>query len=196
MNWYFYVGLIAAICIAAFNAPQLIQVFKTKNTCGMSTGMLLLLLIGDFCFVLNGIGILANKGTDSHSISLSARLSAGLPLLLANLIASIMTVGLLCAKVKSLYWSKKFAVSEKEYCENYKVYKEKIKVLNNKNNTGNQKPIKSTSQKDAPAPTPEPIETPAPTNTPTQRSTPTVDNTSSPDVKPDEEKDPKSAYLV
>lgn len=150
MDWYFYVGLIAAGCIAAFNAPQLIQVFKTKNTCGMSIGMLSLLLIGDLCFVLNGIGILADSGTTEHKIS------AGLPILLANLVASVMTITLLVAKIKSLYWAKKFSTSEKQYCENYEAYKTKRRMLKASKKAAKQQPSAPVES----APTPE---TPAPT---------------------------------
>lgn len=124
MQWYFYIGLIAAICIAAFNFPQLIQVIKTKNTCGMSVIMLLILLGGDIFFVLNGIGILADKDMEQK-----ARISAGLPLLLANLIATIMTATLLFFKLRAIRWAKKFEITEKEYCENYDSYRTKRKMI-------------------------------------------------------------------
>lgn len=119
MTWYFWIGLLAAACIAAFNFPQLIQVIKTKNTCGMSTIMLLILLAGDLFFVLDGIGMLA----DGQGIK------NGLPILLANGIATIMTGILLAFKLRARRWSKKFNITEKEYCENYDNYRTKRHMI-------------------------------------------------------------------
>ncbi|MCQ3907196.1 MAG: PQ-loop domain-containing transporter [Mycoplasmoidaceae bacterium] len=77
--------------------PQLIKVIKTKDTCGMSALMLLILTVGDFFFVLNGIGILANK-----DMAQADRISSGLPLLLANGIALAITLILLFMKLNSV----------------------------------------------------------------------------------------------
>lgn len=123
LQWYFYVGIIAAICIAIFNAPQLIQVIKTKNTSGMSLGMLALLSFGNFCFALNGIGVLC------ADMPMGDKLSAGLPLFLANVIALAISCTLVALKVRSIYWAKKFETTEKQFCDNYQAYKTKIKML-------------------------------------------------------------------
>ncbi|XQP56013.1 MAG: SemiSWEET family sugar transporter [Mycoplasmoidaceae bacterium] len=126
MAWYGIVGLIAAICIAVFNGPQLIQVIKTKNTNGMSVWMLLLLIVGNLFFALNGIGVLLDTAKIPE---LAGRLSAGLPLFLANVVALTISVILMVFKLRSLYWAKKFDVTEKEFCENYESYKTKRKML-------------------------------------------------------------------
>lgn len=122
MAWYFYIGLVAAICIAIFNIPQLIHVLKTKNTCGLSTIMLIILTLGDLCFVLNGIGILSGTG------STSSKISAGLPLLLANVFAVIVTAILLFLKLRSVHYARKFQTTEKQFCDNYEAYRTKIRM--------------------------------------------------------------------
>lgn len=118
MQWYGIIGLIAAVCIAAFTIPQLVQVLKTKNTCGLSAIMLGLLTFGDFCFAINGIGVLAVE----HS------LSGGLPLLLANAISCTISAILLFLKLRAMHYAKKFQTTEKQFCENYEAYKTKIKM--------------------------------------------------------------------
>lgn len=123
MAWYFYLGLVAAICIAAFTIPQLVQVLKTKNTCGLSAIMLALLVFGDFCFALNGIGLLADK-----SAEMVVRLSGGLPLLLANIISCSISAILLFLKLRALHYAKKFQTTERQFCDNYQAYKTKIKM--------------------------------------------------------------------
>lgn len=125
LGWYFYIGLIAAICISAFTIPQLVQVIRTKNTCGLSAIMLGLLVFGDFCFALNGIGVLADK---AHIPNIGSRLSGGLPLLLANIIACSISAILLFLKLRSMHYAKKFQTTEKQFCENYEAYKAKIRI--------------------------------------------------------------------
>lgn len=116
-DWYFYTGLVAAICVAAFTIPQLVQVLKTKNTCGLSAVMLSLLTFGDFMFVISAIGQLADHN-----------LSAGLPLLLANIIACSISAILLFLKLRALHYAKKFQTTERQFCDNYQAYKTKIKM--------------------------------------------------------------------
>lgn len=124
LQWYFYVGLIAAICISIFTMPQLIQVIKTKHTEGLSIMMLCLLVFGDTCFALNGIGLLADK-----VVPMAQRLSGGLPLFLANVIATTISAILLAIKISRRHWAKKFGVTEKAFCDNYATYKAKIKMM-------------------------------------------------------------------
>ncbi|XQP55102.1 MAG: SemiSWEET family sugar transporter [Mycoplasmoidaceae bacterium] len=122
MTWYFWIGLIAAACIAVYCMPELIHVIKTKNTCGISIWMLILMLAGDLFFVLNAIGIFADQ-SNHHNID------AGLPLLLANGIAMIIGIVLLVFKVRSMHYAKVFKTTEKQFCENYESYKPRIKML-------------------------------------------------------------------
>ncbi len=124
LQWYFWIGLIAAVCISVFTMPQLIQVIKTKHTEGLSVVMLCLLELGDICFTINGIGILTDTDP-SHFASVGLRLSSGLPLFLANAIALIITTALLLIKLNHMRLAKKHGVSEKQFCDNYKSYKAK-----------------------------------------------------------------------
>ncbi|MBQ0045641.1 MAG: hypothetical protein KBS35_02000 [Mycoplasma sp.] len=117
MAWYFYTGLVAAVCVAAFTIPQLVQVLKTKNTCGLSVLMLALLVFGDFMFIVSAIGQLTH-----------GEISAGLPLLLANIIADTTSGILLFLKLRAMYYAKKFGTTEKLFCDNYQSYKTKIKM--------------------------------------------------------------------
>lgn len=117
MAWYFYIGLIAAICIAIFSMPQLIKVIKTKHTEGLSVAMLSLLVFGDLMFGIQGIGMLAVKD-----------ISGGLPLFLANAVSCTTSAIILFFKLRSLHYAKKFQISEKEFCDNYNAYKTKIKM--------------------------------------------------------------------
>lgn len=125
LQWYFWVGLIAAVCISIFTMPQLIQVIRTKHTEGLSIMMLCLLTFGDFCFALNGIGVLVDT---AHIPELGSRLSGGLPLFLANVIATTISAILLWIKFSRRRWAKKFGVTEKEFCDNYETFKAKIKM--------------------------------------------------------------------
>lgn len=121
-RWYFWVGLIAAICISIFSMPQLVRVLKTKKTTEVSLLMYILLTFGDFCFALNGIGVLC-----SNSV-LGERLAAGLPLLLANIVACTSAAIVLFFKLRNMHYAKKFSVTEKEFCDNYEAFKTKIKM--------------------------------------------------------------------
>ena len=121
MEWYGIIGLIAAACISVYCLPELIHVIKTKNTCGISIWMLILMLAGDFFFVLNAIGIFVDP--DNHH-----NIDAGLPLLLANGIAFIVGAILMAFKLRSMHYSKKFQTTEKQFCENYESYRTKIRM--------------------------------------------------------------------
>lgn len=127
--WYFWIGLIAAVCIAIFSMPQLIKTIKTKHTEGLSIMMLSLLVFGDFCFALNGIGMLIDNN-----------LAGGLPLLLANIVACSTSAVLLMIKFNAMRWAKKFGVSEKAYCDNYDSYKTKKKMLRAEKHAQKNKP--------------------------------------------------------
>lgn len=120
MTWYFWVGLIAAACIAIYCMPQLIHVMRTKNTCGISIWMLILMIAGDLFFVIDAIGIFVDPKVDS--------VSAGLPLFLANFISLVVGVTLLVFKLRALHYAKVFKTTEKLFCDNYEGYRTKIKM--------------------------------------------------------------------
>ena len=120
--WYFWVGLIAATCISIYCLPELIHVIKTKNTCGISLWMLILMLTGDLFFVIQAIGMWADQGYEDN-------ISGALPLLLANGIALVVGSILMALKLRSIHYAKKFETTEKQFCENYEAYKTKIKML-------------------------------------------------------------------
>jgi len=122
-KWYFWVGIIAAICIAVYMMPQLVKILKTKDTSGVSIAMFVIALIGDLCFVLDGIGIMCDK-----SSAVSARISAGLPILLANLVALIISAVIAIFKFKNMHRAKKMDLTEKVFCSNYKVNNEAYKL--------------------------------------------------------------------
>jgi MtN3 and saliva related transmembrane protein len=81
-QWYDYIGYIAAVCIAIFAIPQLINLIKTKNTSYISLLMYSIYLVGCYAFTLAGIFMVA--GVDR------ARTIDGLPLILADGVASII----------------------------------------------------------------------------------------------------------
>lgn len=150
MQWYFYIGLIAAICIAIFTMPQLIQVIKTKHTEGLSIMMLGLLTLGNLCFALNGIGVLTNE-----NLEIGDKLSGGLPLLLANAIAFSISTTLLVIKFTHQRQAKKFNVTEKEFCDNYETYKAKRKMQKFEQKAKDEATVTSVSEPTS-APTSEP----------------------------------------
>ena len=115
-NWYTGVGLGAAIIIAIFSMPQLIKIIKTKNSVAISTAMFVLLVIGDFLFVIQGIGQLANKEM------------SGLPVLLGNAISCISSSVVLFFKLRNVSDAKKLNISEEQFCANYKENRAKIKA--------------------------------------------------------------------
>lgn len=130
MKWYGYVGFIAAFCIAIYSLPQFIKIIKTKNTTAISALMFITMFFGDLFFILQAIGILADKSVDSVT-----RLSTGLPNLLANLIAISICSCILFLKIRNMVWSKKLSISEKKFCENYqKSVAEIIKLKEKKMN--------------------------------------------------------------
>lgn len=121
IQWYFWIGLIAAACISIYCMPELIHVIKTKNTCGISIWMLILMLAGDLFFVIQAIGMWADPGYEDN-------ISGALPLLLANGIALIVGSILMVFKVRSMHYAKKFQTTEKQFCENYESYRTKIRM--------------------------------------------------------------------
>lgn len=115
--WYFWIGLIAAVCIGIFSMPQLIKTLKSKHTEGLSTAMLCLLVFGDFMFLLDGLGMM-----------IDGNLAGGLPLFLANVVADTSSAILLGLKLRSLHYAKVFHTTEKQFCDNYEDYRTKIKM--------------------------------------------------------------------
>lgn len=124
MAWYFYLGIIAAICIAIFSLPQLIFILKTKNTSGISLIMLIILIFGSFCFVVSAIGTLSVKGIKLHD-----RLSSGLPVLIGNILSLIFASLNAFFKIRNIIWARKLNITEKTLVNNYKQCKEKIDAL-------------------------------------------------------------------
>jgi len=112
MKWYGIIGLFAAICIGVYMMPQLIKTIKTKDTSGISIAMFIIALVGDLFFVIDGIGILADKSN-------AQRLSAGLPILLANLAALIISAIIAFFKFRNMYMAKKLNMTEKTFCASY-----------------------------------------------------------------------------
>lgn len=97
--------------------PQLIKTIKTKNTSSLSLLMLIILDLGSLFFVIQGIGVCADKA-----------LSAGLPILLGNLCSLIISSIILTFKSRNLYYARVFQTTEKQFCENYEDYKLKVKM--------------------------------------------------------------------
>jgi len=112
MKWYGIIGLFAAVCIAVYMIPQLYKTLKTKDTSGISIAMFVIALLGDLFFVINGIGILCSDAKD--------KVSAGLPILLANLAAFIISAIIAFYKFRNMYRARKLNVTEKTFCANYK----------------------------------------------------------------------------
>lgn len=121
LQWYFYVGIVAAAAIAIFSMPQLINIIKTKNTTGVPLAMYIILAIGGLCFVISVIGQLAQLKV--------AALSAALPVLIANAISFGTAIAILIFKFLNKHWAKKFNVTEKDFCDNYPTYKAKIQII-------------------------------------------------------------------
>ena len=120
--WYFYVGIIAAVLIAVFSMPQLIKTVKTKNTESVSLWMLLLLVVGDFCFGIQGLAILLDKGLTGGK-----NISTGLPLFLANVISCTSSAIVLFFKIRNMRWAKKRGITEAQLAQQYGQIKTEIK---------------------------------------------------------------------
>jgi len=116
MAWYGVIGLLAAICIGVYMMPQLVKTIKTKDTSGISIAMFVIALVGDLFFVINGIGILADTKAFPE---VGKRLSAGLPILLANLAAFSISAVIAFFKFRNMYRAKKMNMTEKTFCANY-----------------------------------------------------------------------------
>jgi len=131
-NWYFWVGIIAAVCIAVYMMPQLIKVLKTKDTSGISIAMFIIALAGDLCFVIFAIGILCNFNGFKTKAD---RIAAGLPTFLANLAALIISAIIAIFKFRNMHRAKKMDLTEKVFCSNYKVNNEAYKLKYGKKKT-------------------------------------------------------------
>lgn len=121
--WYFYVGIVAAVLIAVFSMPQLIKTVKTKNTESVSLWMLLLLVVGDFCFGIQGLAILLDKAL----IEQGKNISTGLPLFLANVISCTSSAIVLFFKIRNMRWAKKRGITEAQLAQQYGQIKTEIK---------------------------------------------------------------------
>jgi len=116
-SWYFWVGIIAAICIAIYMMPQLVKVIKTKDTSSISVAMFIIALVGNLFFVLDGIGMLIdNKGV-----------AASLPIILANGVAFVISFIIAFYKFRNMKWAKKHGVNEAEIAKNYNKYLKEYK---------------------------------------------------------------------
>lgn len=115
MEWYFWIGLIGSIGISIFTLPQLINLFKTKNTAFINIPMYLIYLIGCFCFLVGGILMLLNTTSDSKT-----RLSSGLPLIIAQSICGIISLIIFIWKMINYFGAKSAGISELEYIEKFK----------------------------------------------------------------------------
>ena len=122
VNWWtitsFVFGIIAAVCIAVYTFPQLIRLLKTKNSSGISISMFILLVIGDFFFILQCFISLYGAFQDQDStIAVQVWLGTMLPVGIANIAGFIGALLTLCIKTKNILSAKKLDITEKEYCE-------------------------------------------------------------------------------
>lgn len=119
MQWYFWIGIIAATCIAIYMMPQLIKIIKTKDTAGISIAMFTIAFLGDLFFVINGIGILCDQ-------TIQNPISAGLPILLANLVAMAISGVIAFYKVRNMAWARKFRIKEEQIPQHFKEIKSSL----------------------------------------------------------------------
>jgi len=105
----FVVGLIAAICIAIFSAPQLFRVLKTKDTASVPLVMYAILTFGSLCFVIQGI---VNLSLYADTMLLSV-----LPVTIANCFSLLFAGSVLTIKIAHIIKAKKANITEKQYCE-------------------------------------------------------------------------------
>ena len=116
----FILGIIAAICIAIYTFPQLIKLLKTKNSSGISISMFILLVAGDFFFMLQCFISLYGAFQDSDpSVAIQTWLGTMLPVGIANVAGFVGALWTLCIKTKNLLSAKKLGITEKEYFEKY-----------------------------------------------------------------------------
>lgn len=131
-NWWtitsFIFGIIAAVCIAVYTFPQLIRLLKIKNSSGISISMFILLVIGDFFFILQCFISLYGAFQDQDpTIAVQLWLGTMLPVEIANIAGFIGALLTLCIKTKNILFAKKLGITEKEYCERV------AKIINLKN---------------------------------------------------------------
>lgn len=120
----FAFGIIAAICIATYTFPQLVKLLKTKNSNGISISMFIILVVGDFFFILQCFISLYSAFVNS---SLQEWIVTMLPVGIANIAGFTGALWTLCIKAKNALYVKKLGITEKEYCERV------AKIINLKN---------------------------------------------------------------
>jgi uncharacterized protein with PQ loop repeat len=107
--------------------PQLISIIKTKNTAFINIPMYAIYLIGCLCFLLGGFLMLFN-GDD-----IVARLSSGLPLVIAQSICGTISSIIFINKLKNYFAAKRAKITELQYCHQLKKisdeYKQKVASL-------------------------------------------------------------------
>ena len=122
VNWWtitsFVFGIIAAACIAVYTFPQLFRLLKTKNSFGISISMFILLVIGDFFFILQCFISLYGAFNDKNQASAVEQwLCTMLPVGITNIAGFTGALWTLLIKAKNVLFSKKLGISEKEFCE-------------------------------------------------------------------------------
>lgn len=122
IRWYGIFGFIASALIAVFSMPQLIKTIKTKNTESVSLWMLLLLVIGDFCFGVNGLAGLCDAEAEMFT-----KMSVSLPLFLANAISCTTSAIVLFFKIRNMRWAKKRGITEAQLAQQYGQIKTEVK---------------------------------------------------------------------
>ncbi len=120
----FVFGIIAAICIAVYTFPQLVKLLKTKNSSGISISMFIILVVGDFFFILQCFISLYSAFVND---SLQDWIVTMLPVGIANIAGFTGALWTLCIKAKNALYAKKLGITEKEYCERV------AKIINLKN---------------------------------------------------------------
>lgn len=106
MKWFDVIGLIAAVCIAVYNIPMFIKILKTKNTAGISLIMYILLVLGCWCFFIDGLGI-----------TICVNAMSGLPMIISNLFGVAISTIILVIKCNNMSKAKAANMTEAKYCE-------------------------------------------------------------------------------
>lgn len=106
MEWYAYVGFVAAGCLSIFLLPPFFVLLKKKDSTKINLLMYIIYIIGCFFFLLGAILTWINKGA-----------SQGAPTTVAQSICLIIASTTIGIKISNMKKAKKQNISESEYCK-------------------------------------------------------------------------------
>ncbi len=113
------VGMLGSLLTIVCFIPQGLKTLKTKDTSGISIIFPIAALISSFFWISGGVLAIVHPFVfNGNGSSVANGLVTGIPIILTNLVTSIVNVTITVIKLKNMSNAKKLNISEEEYCHN------------------------------------------------------------------------------